>query len=403
MISLEEALAAYPRHLRRLAAETLPVTQALNHVLVESLVSAADLPRFDQSAMDGYALLAADTQGAGPIRLPVAGVMAAGAHGELAALPAGTAARIFTGAPIPPGADTVIPQERVSHEDGQLIFAEAWPADRNIRRLGEELHRGAPLAAAGQRVSPGLIASLVNAGVHRVRATRKPRIRLLVSGDELQPVGAELKPGEIYDSNGPLVRAVLQRWGYEPPQVEHVDDKPEAVRAALSRALDESDLVLSTGGASVGDRDFLPATAESLGVRRIFWRVAQKPAKPLFFGMRDDSAAMLALPGNPGAVLVSLCLHVRRALDCMEGAAEPGPRWGWGRLAAPIKPDAQRVGLLRMRLDIGEDGVAMLSPLPKQDSHMLSNLSAAEVLVWVPTGEEMVAAGTALRWILLPF
>ncbi len=131
--------------------------------------------------------------------------------------------------------------------------------------------------------------------------------------------------------------------------------------------------------------------------------MAQKPAKPLFFGMRDDSAAMLALPGNPGAVLVSLCLHVRRALDCMEGAADPGPRWGWGRLAAPVKPDAQRVGLLRMRLDIGEDGVALLSPLPKQESHMLSNLSTAEVLAWVPTGEEMLAAGTALRWILLPF
>jgi molybdopterin molybdotransferase len=315
----------------------------------------------------------------------------------------GGATRIFTGAPIPPGADTVIPQERVTHDGDHLVFSEPCPPGKNIRRLGEEVRFGDALAAAGQRVTPGLIASLINAGVHQVRAARRPRISLLVSGDELRPAGATLKPGEIYDSNGPLVRAVLQRWGHEPPAIVYLPDQPEAVRRALSRALDESDLVLSTGGASVGDRDYLPATAESLGVRRIFWGVAQKPAKPMFFGMRDDSAALLALPGNPGAVLIGLCLHVRRALDCLEGAAEPGPRWGWGRLARATVRDAQRVGLQRMRLDLAEDGTAWLTPLPKQDSHMLSNLSTAEVLAWVPAGEDLVAEGTPLRWLLLPF
>jgi molybdopterin molybdotransferase len=173
------------------------------------------------------------------------------------------------------------------------------------------------------------------------------------------------------------------------------------VRDALGAALAEADLVLSAGGASVGDHDFLPGTAEALGLRRVFWKVAQKPAKPLFFGLRDNRVH-LALPGNPGAVLISLALHVRRALDCLEGVAQPGPHWNAGRLAGPVARDGQRVRLLRMRLDHAADGTALLQPLPGQDSHMLSNLASAQVLAWVPAGEGECAAGTALNWTALP-
>ena len=137
------------------------------------------------------------------------------------------------------------------------------------------------------------------------------------------------------------------------------------------------------------------------GLRRVFWKVAQKPAKPLFFGVRDNHAH-LALPGNPGAVLISLALHVRRALDCLEGAAEPGPAWNRARLAQPVEHDTQRVRLLRMRLEYTGDGTAVLQPLPKQDSHMLSNLAAAQVLAWVPIGDGECAAGSVLRWTALP-
>lgn len=404
MISLEQALAAYTRELRPLPAEEIPVTAALNRVLAGSQTSAADLPRFDQSAMDGYALRAADVaaaSSAAPLRLPVAVKLAAGTHEQLPVLPERSAARILTGAPLPPGADTVIPQERVTREGEDLLFTEPYPIHKNIRWRGEELRAGTPLAAAGQRITPGLLASLVNAGVHRLPVFRQPRVRLLVTGDELRPLGTALKPGEIYDSNGPLVQAVFRHWGYPAPEVEQVPDDPERVRDALSRAFASADLVLSAGGASVGDHDFLPGTAEALGVRRVFWKVAQKPAKPLFFGLREG-VVHLAMPGNPGAVLISLALHARRVLDCLEGVSQPGPYWHAGRLAQTVEQDAQRVRLLRMRLDYADDGSALLQPLPKQDSHMLSNLAAAEVLAWVPAGDGVCASGAVLRWTPLP-
>jgi len=404
MISLEDALAAYAQNLQALPAETIPVSQALHRVLAQAQNSNTDLPRFDQSAMDGYAFRAIDVAAASPalpVRLPVGLHLAAGAHEPVPALPAQAAARILTGAPLPTDADTVIPQERVTLESDTLIFVEPYPTQRNIRWRGEELKRGAAVAAAGQRVTPGLLASLVNAGKRQLRVIRQPRIHVLITGDEIRPAGATLKTGEIYDSNGPLIGAVLQRWGYPAPVIEQVRDDPFVVKHVLERAFSEADLVLSAGGASVGDHDFLPATAEALGLRRVFWKVAQKPAKPLFFGVRDNRAH-LALPGNPGAVLISLALHVRRALDCLEGAAEPGPAWHPARLAQPVQRDAQRVRLLRMRLDYADDGTALLQPLPKQDSHMLSNLAAAQVLAWVPIGDGECETGSVLRWTALP-
>jgi len=404
MIALEDALDSYAKNLRALPAETVPVTQALNRVLAQAQTSNGDLPRFDQSAMDGYAFRAADVAAASiaaPVRLPVAVHLAAGTHEHLAALPPRAAARIFTGAPLPAAADTVIPQERATLDGDTLLFTEPHAARRNIRYRGEELRHGSTIAAVGQRVTPGLLASLINAGLHHLQVVRQPRIRVLTTGDELRPIGAALKPGEIYDSNGPMISAVLQRWGYPPPILEHVRDDAAVVKSVLERAYADADLVLSAGGASVGDHDFLPATAEALGMRRVFWKVAQKPAKPLFFGMHDNRVH-LALPGNPGAVLISLALHVRRALDCLEGVAAPGPAWNCARLAQGVERDPQRVRLLRMRLDYAEDGTALLGVLPKQDSHMLSNLASAQVLAWVPIGDSDCAAGSILRWTALP-
>lgn len=404
MIRIDEALATYARELQPLPMQRLVVGAALGRVLAAPLYAATDLPRFDQSAMDGYALRAADTAAAtagNEVRLPVAVHLAAGAHTGLAPLPAGACARIFTGAPIPPGADSVIPQERARREGEALVFAAPYPARRNVRWRGEELAHGAEVAQAGQRVTPSLLSSLINAGIAQVEAVRAPRVVMLVTGEEVRPAGTPLRFGEIPDSNGPLMRAVLERWGYAVAAPVHVGDEPAAVRHALERALADADLVLSAGGASVGDHDHLPATAEQLGLRRVFWNVAQKPGKPLFFGV-GGGRAMLALPGNPGAVLIGLCLHVRRALDCLEGVHTPGPAWQPGRLAENVERDAQRERLLRMRLRYSEDGAALLQPLPNQDSHMLSNLAAADVLVRIAAGTKPCAAGSVVSWTALP-
>lgn len=404
MITLDAALAAYASTLRTLESETLAVGDTAGRVLAAPIVAASDLPRFDQSAMDGYAFAAAATAAASAetvVELPITLTLAAGTHTELAPVPPGAAARILTGAPLPPGADTVIPQERVQRSGDRLQFNTAWPAGRNIRRRGEELRAGSRIADAGQRISPGLLASLINGGASHAEVHRRPRVRVLVSGDELRPAGSTLLPGQTPDSNGPLVRAMLQRWGYAAPPVSHVADDEAQVRRALGDALQNADLVISTGGASVGDRDFLPAAAAALGLQRIFWKVAQRPGKPMYYGVGATGSALLALPGNPGAVLIGLLLHVRSVLDVLEGQTAPGPRWRFGRLQAPVEPDRARVRLMRMQRQDDADGCPLLTPLPHQDSHMLSNLSLADVLAWIPSGETPLAAGSRVRWLEL--
>lgn len=407
MIEIDEALARYARELQPLPVEAIGIGAALHRVLAEDIVATTDLPRFDQSAMDGYALAADAVSGAGTgqaCRLPIAQRIAAGDAPGQVSLPAGQCARILTGAPLPAGADTVIPQELADRDGDHLVFTAAWPRGRNIRRRGEELCSGTKVADAGVRVTPGLLAAAINAGTGTVQVYRRPRLRILVSGDEVRPLGSVFEQGQIPDSNGPLLQAILARWGYPAAAIDHVGDRLEAVQSALSRAFAEADLVISTGGASVGDRDFLPAAAEALGVRRVLWKVAQKPGKPLYFGVRDQGGhrqLLLALPGNPGAVLIGALLHLRRILELLEGVAEPLPVWQSGRLAAAVERDSRRTRLVRMRLEIAEATV-LLHPLPHQDSHMLSNLSTADVLVRIEAGTEAVAAGSLLPWLPLP-
>ncbi len=401
MISLEESLAVYARELKPLPAQSVAAAAALHRVLSAPLRSATDLPRFDQSAMDGYALRAADiaaASAAAPRRLPVRGQSAAGHFAPPPVLAPGTAMRIFTGARLPEGADTVIPQERVKLVGAELDFSTPYPAGKNIRYQGEELHAGEPVAAAGQRITPGLLASLVNAGLSEVQVHRQPRMAVFITGDEVRPSADKLRPGEIPDSNGPLIQALLTRWGYPPPRIEYLGDLASETRQALARAFGDSDLVITTGGASVGDKDFIPAVAPSLGVETIFWKVAQKPGKPLFFG-RCGKALLLGLPGNPASVLVGIVVHARRILDCLEGVASSAPQFRFARLAAPVASDAQRTQLLRMRLEIDNTGQCRLHPLARQDSHMLSNLNQATALAVVPTSDSPCASGTVLRWV----
>ena len=408
MISIDDALAAYVRELRALPPESISLIEAHGRTLAQGVYSPTDLPRFDQSAMDGYTFRAADVAEATPqrpVRLPLHLNLAAKGTDALPSLTPATAARIFTGAPLPAGADAMIPQERATRDGNTLLFTAPWPAHLNIGRRAEELRSGSQLADAGSRIDAGLLAALANASISEVMVHRRPRIRLLTTGDELRPIGTPLRLGEIHDSNGPMMRAVLCGWGYDVAAADHVGDRPEAVERALDQAFDQADLVLSAGGASVGDHDHLPATAEKLGLRRVFWQVAQKPGKPLWFGVGERKArplAMLALPGNPGAVLIGLCLHVARVLDLLEGTTLPAPRWRSGVLESAVERDPRRERLLRMALHDAGDGRVLLRPLANQDSHMLGNLAVARVLVRVSAGDSPVASGEVLPWIALP-
>ena len=397
MISLAEALSLYPLRVRPLRTQTVPLQAALGHVLRAPAQARCDLPRFSQSALDGYVLTNDDAATA--CTLTITDSIAAGDTGELRPLCRGECQRIFTGARVPPQAGAVVAQERVTVADGRMTLIEPLQPGANIRWQGEELRAQAMLGKTGQRLTPGHLAALAAAGIDEVVVARAPRIRVLVSGDEVKPAGTPLQDGQIWDANGPLVLAWLRAQGYE-AELRFIGDSREAVSEALSAALAEVDLVITTGGVSVGDKDYILPVAESLGVERVFWQVAQKPGKPLYFGQRGDRS-LLGLPGNPGAVLIGLALHVRAVLDVMEGAAAPGALFSHGALTSAVKADARRDCLYRMRLEITADGRALLQPLPHQDSHMLSNLASADVLVHLPAQTPPHAAGTIARWTRL--
>jgi len=394
LLPLGETFGHYRRHVERLPTHHVALELALGAVLAESAIARIALPRFTQSAVDGYALRTVD----GQAERSLVGTSAAGDPADVV-VGSGQAVRILTGGVLPQGADAVARQEIVQRTGSGIALTEAVRVGEAIRHEGEELAAGATIAEAGQRVTAGLIAALAMAGVETVEVYRRPRVAVLVTGDEVVRAGEPLGPGLVYDANGPLLRAWFVEHGYGEPVVAYVRDDEAALEEAMSAALDSADLVVTSGGVSVGDRDFVPAVADRLGVRKVFWKVAQKPGKPLWFGTREGRA-LLGMPGNPAAVLVCLSVHARAVLAQLEGEAVDQPAWRQGRLGAPVEADAERDRLVRMRLDMS-DGVASLDVLPRQESHMLSNLASAHALVWLPSRTEAFAAGERVAWIPL--
>lgn len=406
LVSVAQALATYRRVLIPLPARKLHIEAALGQVLAESVQAAVDLPLFDQSAVDGYAVRSEDLSKASaqrPVELSLSGEIPAGQSKAMLLAP-GCAMRILTGAPVPAGADTIVRQEWVVREGDVVRVARALAPATDLRMRGEELRSGAELAEAGLRLDPGRLAALAMAGVSRVRAHPRARVTVLVTGDEVKPAGELLAPGQIFDANGPLVRGWLAQRGQPLVSCRGVADRFEDVCEALAQGLEESDIVITTGGVSVGDRDYIPAAAERLGVTRHFWKLAQKPGKPLWFGSRnkaEGSTALVGLPGNPAAVLVGLTVHVAAVIRALEGE-DAGPNWGYAALREDALPADQRDQWLRMRIRVDPlTGTATLAPLPRQASHMLSNLIAADVLAWVPASDDAWRAGSIVRWLAL--
>jgi molybdopterin molybdotransferase len=392
LLPLKETFELYKQWVGRLPTHRLPVELALGAVLAEDATARIALPRFTQSAVDGYALRAAD----GQRQRTLVGTAAAGEPAGVV-VDAGQAVRILTGGMLPEGADAVARQEIVERTGTGIVLTEAVRTGEAIRYEGEELVAGSVIASAGQRVTAGLVAALAMAGIDQVEVYRRPRVAVLVTGDEVVRAGEPLAPGMVYDANGPLLRAWFMENGYGEPVVAYVRDDEAALEEALSAALDSADLIVTSGGVSVGDRDFVPSVADRLGVRKVFWKVAQKPGKPLWFGMREGKV-LLGMPGNPAAVLVCLAVHARAVLAHLEGETADQPEWRDGVLSVAVDADTERDRLVRMRLTNAE-GMVMLEALPRQDSHMLSNLASARALVWLASRTEAFAPGERVSWI----
>ena len=380
---IDEALALVLAHARRLPLEDVAITAAAGRVLAEAAHAVIDLPPFASSAMDGYAVRAADTPGP----LAVVGHSAAGRPEQRAVGP-GEAFVISTGAVVPDGADAVVPVERTTGE----VVVEEVAAGENVRPQGGDTRAGDVVVEAGSVLGPPQVSALAAAGVAVVRCARRPRVAVLAIGSELRAPGEPLALGEIYESNSVLIAAQLEQSGAQATVFPPVADDPAATLAALERAL-ERDVLITSGGVSVGPHDLVRATLAELGATEVFWRVAVKPGKPIAFAVRGDTL-VFGLPGNPVSALVGLELFVRPALRALQGAREPGPHYLPGRLAQAVPRNARRDELVRARRD-GDQ----LAPVSGQDSHMIVRAAAANALVLVPRGDGDLAPGSQVSYL----
>ncbi len=392
LLSLAEARAAVLERVVPLPAEPVALGEAGGRVLAEDAVSTVDLPPFPSSAMDGFAVRAADSPG----RLVVVGSVAAGAPAT-AGLRAGEAMGIATGGAVPPGADAVVRIEDVVLE-GNTVEIPGVGEGKSIRPRGGDIREGEVVVEKGTRMGAAHVAALAAAGAARVSVSRRPRVAVLATGSELRPPGELLGPGQIFDANGVLLATALSAAGAEVEVLPAVEDDPDAHRDALERGLG-ADVLVTTGGVSVGPHDLVRSILRSLGVEEVFWGVAVKPGKPLAFGVLGTTL-VFGLPGNPVSTLVGCELFVRPAVLALQGAPEPGPVYRDARLAAAVKRNAGRDELLRARTRFTDDGV-VVEPVTGQESHMIVRAAGADALVLSPRGNGELPEGSHVRYFPL--
>ena len=396
-LPVQEAQRKVLDRVRTLAAERVALPAALGRVAAEDVRAELHLPPWDNSAMDGYAVRAADV--APGVELEVALDLPAGcASGQR--LPAGTAARIMTGAPLPEGADAVVPVEETVGPGGEDRFAE--PGERvrfearpeagdHVRRRGEDVRRDQAVLRAGDVVTPARIALAATVGCAAIEAVRRPRVAIVSTGDELVDLDRAGTPDRIVNGNAYGLAAQVTEAGGVPRVLPIAPDEPDAIRACVRSAL-EDDVALTIGGVSVGARDFVRAALEEAGVELVFWRAAIRPGGPVAFGVSADGRPVFGLPGNPVSAHVTFELFARPAILAMGGHRRPFRRPLRARLATPVSTRSEKATSLRVRLE-PDGGGWRAEPTGSQGSAILSGLASADGLAIVPVGTADLPAG----------
>ncbi|WP_416140621.1 gephyrin-like molybdotransferase Glp [Halomonas sp. HK25] len=393
--SVEAALAALLEGVRPLPAQRLSCQQAAGRVLAEAVPAHLDVPPFDNSAMDGYALHHGDAGG----WLEVSQRIAAGAAGE--PLTRGTCARIFTGGAIPPGADCVVMQERCDIEGAGVHIPAEIPAGDNIRRRGRDVSAGDELLPTGELLEAAALGHLAGQGITEVAVRRRPRVVLLSTGDEIVDPGQPLGPGQIYNSNRPMLKRLLERFGADEVRVASIPDDAEGTRRALAAAAREANVVITTGGVSVGEEDHVKAAVEALGQLDL-WRLAIRPGKPLALGRLpagDHEARFVGLPGNPVSCFVGAWLFLRPLMGALLGAQSMttlprlSARAGFDTTTGP------RQHYMRVALEFTHEGI-LAKAFRDQNSGVLSSCIGADALAVIPP-ESRIEVGDSIDCLWL--
>jgi molybdopterin molybdotransferase len=398
MIPVAEALQRLLSGVERLDEETVPLDAAGHRVLAAPIVAGRTHPPFDASAMDGYAVRAQDVAEV-PARMSVIGESAAGRR-FAGSLKAGEAVRIFTGAPVPDGADTILIQENAERDGAAVTATESVAAGRHIRRAGLDFHAGDVLLEAGRRIDPQALALIAAADVAAVRVVRRPRVAIIATGDELVEPGGPRTDDQIIASNSYGVAQIVRDAGGEAIDLGIVGDDEAAIGAVLDRAVQaQCDVIVTLGGASVGDHDLTAKVFVAKGVDLAFWKIAMRPGKPLMAG-RLGATSVLGLPGNPVSAMVCADLFLRPLLAALQGQAmkEYLPK---AVLDGALGENDRRQDYVRAVARLGEDGELIVSPLSVQDSSMLRMLARANCLIVRPPFAPEMGAGDACRVLML--
>lgn len=395
LITIAEARRRVLEAVLPLPNETVAVQDSLDRVLSQDVAAAGDLPAFPSSAMDGYAL----APGPAGRTLTVAGESRAGAP-AVRGPGDGEAIRISTGAAVPASASAVIRQEDTELAGERIRTRAAVKPGDNVRQTGEDQRAGETVLGAGTRLGPAELGAAVGAGVANVVVRRAPRIAVLCTGDELRPPGETLGPGEIHNSNAPMLAALARRSGAVVVTADRVRDERAETERALAAAMGAADVVVVSGGVSVGPHDHVKPALAELGVSEQFWGVALQPGKPTWFGALGEKL-IFGLPGNPVSAVVTFTLFVAPALAALQGEAPPEDAADTAELASAVGRNRHREQAVRVRLE-RKGGRLRAIPNGAQGSHLISSLLGADALALIPAGDGEVDSGTPVHLVPLP-
>ena len=390
MISVEEAITKVTTHFYKSTPVSKPIEDSLGYVLATDVFSKIDMPPFPQSAMDGYALHIHES-----LTYTIVGEVKAG-DSQIVELQPGEAVRIFTGAPVPETANGVMMQEKTSVKKDQLILEEIPKLQQNIRPQGEQIKAGELAMAKGQKLSPSALSFLATVGVPEIKVYPKPKVGIVVTGSELVPVGQPLMHGKIYESNAILLANTLKKEGITAYTIYKVADDYESTKNLLEKVTSENDFVLVSGGISVGDYDFVGSALQELKTETIFYKVKQKPGKPLFFG-KQKKCFVFALPGNPASALTCFYMYALPMLRYFSGNENPFFNRGHKKLAHDYKVKGIRAQFLKAI--VTDNTVEILS---QQSSAMIAGFMDANAYVFIPEFSTEIKKEASVEVILLP-